>query len=437
MKGLFLCIATLFLACSVGAQTVKMSLQEALAEGVSNRLEMKARQLEIQIAQGADAKLRAGWMPQVQGNVDVRYNTQLQKSVLPIGEFGIPGTPSDATKTVAFGVPFQSLVGIDVSQKIYDPARATDKRLNLAQIGVQGAFLEQDVLGVKAQIAAAYYNLLLEQENLQLAVAALDRRQTQFNTAAVRFQNGALLQDDLDRTALDLSSARLQQKQATQNVLLAQSQLAYRLQLPAGETITPADSLVGLLDRIQVRNAAANAIERPEITAEKLQRDINGLNAAREKMALRPQVSAYGNVSLLGLDDQFSTFNYVGLRVKAPLYDGRLARLNADEFRLRQQINDVNISRLEADIAWAVQSARVKVEQALENLQESQQNLATARQLLRTAQNRYDNGALVPADLKDSEYSLQEAENRYRSAVYQVLSADLEYRQATGDFNGF
>lgn len=101
------------------AQT--LTLPEAIELGLKNRSELKTQALQLQLDQEQDAKIKTSWLPQVSASGDLRYYAILQKSVLPIGEFGLPGISPDATTTVAFGVPFNTSVGIDASQKIFDP----------------------------------------------------------------------------------------------------------------------------------------------------------------------------------------------------------------------------------------------------------------------------------------------------------------------------
>jgi outer membrane protein TolC len=58
--------------------------------------------------------------------------------------------------------------------------------------------------------------------------------------------------------------------------------------------------------------------------------------------------------------------------------------------------------------------------------------VALAQQILETDRIRYEKGTLLLADLKNTEYSLQNAETNYLNSVYQFLIALVRYKKAAG-----
>ena len=119
-----------FILIFSGLDAQKITLEEATRRAIDHRQELKTQALQIRIAAAQNDRLRAGWLPQVSASADLRWNTQLQTNILPIGEFGIPGIPPGATREVAFGTHFNNLLGIQADQKIYDGHRKIDRALN-------------------------------------------------------------------------------------------------------------------------------------------------------------------------------------------------------------------------------------------------------------------------------------------------------------------
>jgi outer membrane protein len=72
----------------------KITLNEAIQKGIENRIELKTQALNIQIASSENNKIKAKWLPQVSASGDVRWNTQLQTTVLP---FALPGSTESQT----------------------------------------------------------------------------------------------------------------------------------------------------------------------------------------------------------------------------------------------------------------------------------------------------------------------------------------------------
>jgi len=167
---------------------------------------------------------------------------------------------------------------------------------------------------------------------------------------------------------------------------------------------------------------------------------LNGLNAQKQRAKNWPTLAAYGNYSVLQLADQFNPFqsgtwfpfNYVGLRLNVPIFDGGQARLAAKDYRIRQQINRNTVEKFRAEFDYEAKSAFKQMTQARLDIGETQKNVALAQQILATDQLRFDKGTLTLSDLKNAEFSLQNAENNYLTSVYNFLVALVRYKKAVG-----
>lgn len=418
----------------------KITLAEALQLGVQNRPELKTQQLEVQLAAGENDKIRAQWLPQISGSVDLRWNTQLQTSVLPIGEFGLPNTPADAVREIQIGRPFNNALSLQADQKLYDANKKIDRQINAAAVEGQQITLAQQEINIRYAITEAYFTALFNRERVLLASQATERAELNLRTAQAQLRDGVALQNDVDRLALDLSNAQLTRKKAGQDLALSFDNLRYQLRLPPEAAVEPAENLDELL-KANSRLPLSRTAERVEIKSENNLLEINALNQKKQLARYRPTVSAYGNYTMLQLHDQpnpFATgtwfpFNYIGVRANIPIYDGRQAKLAARDFDLRQQINRSKLERLKADFDFETQSQFYVVQQTQLDLEESRKNIALARQIFESDRFRFEKGVLRQNDLKNTEFSLQTAENNYLNAVYNYLVAQLKYQKASGN----
>ena len=422
-----------------GLNAQKITLEEATRRALENRQELKAQALQVRIAQAANDKVRAQWLPQVSGTADFRWNTQLQTTQLPLGQFGIPGIDPSVTKEVAFGAPFNNTAGIQAEQKIYDGTRKIDRTLNDVQVMNAQNQLAQQQIDIRRAVAEAYYAVLYHREKVKLAEQTLVRNQVNLESGQTRLKNGTALKNDVDRLALDVSNAQLSLKKARQDLALSLDNLRYLIRADAGETLEPAEDLAALM--AAGNTDLSDSIEtRPEIQAEEISLQINDLTQKKELAQRRPTISAYGTYSVLQLHDEFNPFasgtwypyNYLGVRFEVPIYNGKQAKLAASDYELRSQINRLNLEKLKSDFNYELQSARKTLEQAQLDLEESKKNIDLARQIFETDAFRFKQGVLLQNDLKNSELSLQTAENNYLAAVYNWLVAELGYRKAAG-----
>lgn len=422
------------LSAATYAQTI--TLDEAIAQGLRNRPELKAQEVQIRIAEGEKDKLRAQWLPQLSASADLRWNTELQTSVLPIGQFGLPGVPSDATQEIQIGVPFNNALGVQAEQKIYDANRRIDRQINAAQVESRQIALSQETRDIRFAITEAYYAAVFNREKRELARQALDRAQLNLRTAENQLQAGAALPNDVDRLALDVSNAQLALKKVEQDYALSVKRLQYQMGAAPDGSLQLSENVAALLtDTVLLVNRIE---QRPEILSENIALRLNALNREKQLARRLPTVSAYGNYTLLQLSETFNPvaadtwfpYSFIGVKASVPIFDGRQASLSAREFALRQDVNRYNLDRLRANFNFEATAQASAMEQARLDVQESLKNVALARQLLSTDQLRFEQGVLKQTDLKNSEFALQTAENNYLNAVYAYLVARLNYEKS-------
>jgi outer membrane protein TolC len=272
---------------------------------------------------------------------------------------------------------------------------------------------------------------LYQQEKVKLAQQTLDRAKVNLDNGNIRLTNGKALINDINRLALDVSNAELSLRKTQQDNALAWSELKYRMQVPEETNLVLAETLPLLLKNNTNLDATIN---NTTIKSEQIALTDNQLQIEKSLKQNAFSVSAYGNFSLLALNENISPFSYVGVKVSKPLYDGKLAKLTAEDFTIKQQINQINLEKIQSDLNFELKTARKKVEQAQLDLLESEKNTTLARQIYQTDQLRFEQGALLQNDLKSSELSLQTAENNYLIAIYNILLASLEVKKVTGNW---
>lgn len=412
-----------------------LTLEQAVQRGLENRIELKSQNLNVQIASTENEKVKARWLPQVSGSADLRWNTQLQTTVLP---FALPGSGESQTE-IKLGRPFNNTFILQAEQKVYDANRKIDRAVNDTQVEAQKNNLAQIRINLRQAITEAYYNGVFAKERLNLSALALQRANSYFEVGQARFDQGAILKNDLDKLELDVSNARLAQTKNQQDYDLALIALQY--QLNTNDKVEPVEDLQAIFNYSQIIENQSNIEKRTEIKAEELNLRLNQLNAQKQLARNKPMVSAYGNYSFFQLAETFNPFekgtwfpaNYVGIRASVPIFDGRQARLAANDFKVRQQINTLNTERLRNDFSYESKSTWNTLQQSKLNLEEARKNIALAQRILETDKFRFEKGVILLSDLKNTEYSLQSAENQYLSSIYNFLIASVRYRKASGN----
>ncbi len=409
------------------AQNQTVSLETAVTTALQNRIELKTQTLRTQIAAAQDAKIKAAWQPQVNASADLRYNAVLQKSVIPIGKFGFPNVPSDEVATVAFGTPFNGLIGVDATQKIYDANTAIDRKINANQMAIEQNNTAKTKKDIKNNVIASYCAAIFAHEKLRFANNTVARQAANIKAITTKINNGTALANDLLRIEIENVNAKLGLKKAQEDADFSLRKLQHEMQ--SDKPVVIGDSLTSVLQAIEVETAALNAqtTATTDILAQNLLEKSNELSAEKALKRNSPTVSAYANASAQALNLNIAPFAYLGVRASVPLYDAKQAQLAAADFKLQQDINASNIQQLQRDHAFEQETARFNLAQAKDALAATQTIVKTNESIYNNDKFRFKNNDLTENDLKTTEFALQTAENNYLTALYNVLIAELNF----------
>lgn len=418
-------------------QAQTLSLEEAMNKAVQHNYDLKNQALNISLSENDAAKTRTRRQPTVNANGDFRYNPILQTSVIPGDAFGQQNAEDQRIK---FGTNFNVLFSIEGNYKILDPVYQTDIAINQAEANVQSATLRKNTAQVKLDAATAYYEILLQQTQVELANNRLRRAQDLLEVSKIRQELGAALPVDVQKSELDVQNAQALLTQA-QNVLeRARLNLARQMGIAYENSSKLQDNLLNInTDTVQIPIVNAAVIDlKPEILEAQQQLKINELQLQRENKLYLPSLSLYGNLSAqhlsnnLAVWDKWFPFAYLGAQVSVPLYDGGLKNRNKEGFQLQTQINQNNLSRLREELTYELQSATIDLKNAISQLQDAAQNLQNARAIQNIDQTRYQEGALLFADFRNTEFSLRESETNFLAASQNYLLAQLRWLNANG-----
>jgi outer membrane protein len=211
-----------------------------------------------------------------------------------------------------------------------------------------------------------------------------------------------------------------------------------------GVTETAVIEIKGDLAEMLAKSTAMHAMQfdsRPEIKTEENNIKFNALNIEKQMAKNKPTISAYGNYSLLQLNknpnffasDTWFPFNFLGVKLNMPIFNGKQSALNAVDYKIQQEINRNDIQKLKEDFEQEAKTSKKLMAQATLDLEQTKKNIKLAESIYGIDKFRFEKGVITYADLITTEYSLKQAENNYLNAAYNFLQAELKFRKATGN----
>jgi len=436
MKSLLTFSLLLVMSLALQAQEYKLSLSEAVALGLQNKVAIKNQQVTVQLAENEEAKARTKNLPQVSANFDARINTQLQTQVISPEATG--GSATADPIRAQFGTKYYNVFAINANQNIYNPAIRHDKKVTKERTELEKLNLEKNENDAIVSISEAYLDAVYKKTKWEASQFNYQVSHDKFLQGQTQFTNGTKLKIDFDKDKLDVRNARQSSRNDSSTYQLAIRYLVNELSLPMGATVL-------LTELFENEETISTPIEettpnRVELRTEMQQLSIYQLNKESQKAAYLPTVSLFANYTVQQFNNTFdptdgkfwSPYNYLGLRIEFPIFDGLLKEKNKKEFAYRIEQTENNVRQLTQQINYEIQSARWEYENAAENYKLALENYEISKEILKTDLVRLDAGAILPVEAKNSEYAMLTAQSNYLNGLYQFLLARLKLQKAMG-----
>jgi outer membrane protein len=434
MKRIFI-IPLILVAANSFAQTSSLSLNDALKIAVTNRYELKIQKANTAISQKQSQEVTTRFLPQITSDLDVRYNTKLQTNVLP-------GTLFNSTedKRIQMGTTYNTLWGFNLNQTIFNPTNIQDKKIADLQVAFQKHNETITEINIKQEVTEAYFAVLLWKERLKLSEKNLTKTEELYQVAVNQRSQGRATVYDVQRTNIDIENAKATHEQNKKSYQLAISDLLYKMDSKDVPDLVLTDSITNLAQEYTQTLSGNQAVNRTELTQQKIQIDINNQNAKKQNWGWMPTLSLYANYSLQYLNNKFSPFgsdnwypyNYLGIKASFPIFDGGLKSRTKQEYQLRTEAAKIQYDKLQKDYNQEVTNTRTTLDNSLSDLNYQKKNLELIEELYKIDTERFKNGAIKQSDLSTTNYTLQQTQTNYINAVYSYLIAVVRYKKANG-----
>lgn len=414
-----------------------ISLQFALDNAIKHRNEIKMQQLNADNSANEISKANSKLLPQLTSDIDARYNGRLQTNIIPGEAFGAIGSPA---RKVAFGTKYNTLVSFNLTIPIYNPTDFSDRKIARVQAAYDQMNVQKSETDVKADVMQSYFNGLINKEKLKLSKINMDQALSVYMMAQDQLKKGIITTNDLEKNRIDYENARSDYNKNSNTYHLALADLVYRMGLDYHDDPVQTDSLSGLYTQYANIMEDNRPSKRVELKMQKLQEDIYGENIKKQNKSYLPTLSAYGNFTAQNLNNSFTPFsngslypyNYVGIRMSIPVFDGFLKARTKRGDRLQLESARVNTDKLTRDYAYEVKSSCTALLNDLQEMNNQQNNLKHALSLYQTDADGYRRGVIKPSDLSATYYTLQQTQNNYLNAIYSYLLDVVNYKKALG-----
>ena len=443
-----------------------LSIDQAVRIALRQNRDVQTGRLALEEAEGRVKEAWSNVYPSFDFNASYQRNLSPTITFLPLSIVD-PDAEEGEFFPAKFGADNQWNSTISMEQPIFEAAA-------FIGVGAAGRYksLQEEMLrglsqGVVTRVRMAYYQLLLQQEQLRLIENSVARvRESLQETQAL---NRAGLASDYDVLRLEVELANLEPnlRRAENAVHQGQRQLSLELDLPHEQAVAVEGSLAEMDVFSLEGNTAANrnvitfasfwdesteAVERAISMAEDLRSDLKQLQLTEslrktemrlEQVEYFPRITLFGNYIInaqadgdpkfFGGKDAYRAYGRnIGVRVSLPIFQGfrRDARIDQKRSALRQAETRTRLGEDQARLE--VQNLLEQTEEALLRARGQNRAVAQAQRGFEIASAQYREGLSSQLELTDAEVALRQSEFNYAQAVYDFLVARAQLDQATG-----
>lgn len=404
----------LFSVAAAEAETLKLSLRDAMSMALENNSQIKAARFNSQAASHGIDSANSRYWPAVSFEETLAAsnsptNTFMMK--LDEGRFTQNDFQISSLNNPSAAHDFKT--ALSIQQPLFVPSLAPLKELAVKDAQKSELELEAARQGMAFQVFQKYLEILKDDAQVKAADKAVADARENMRLATVRTASGVGLRSDELRSRTHLSSVEQQNISAYNNLTLARMKLALLIGLPEDQMF----EVSGELDRVvvpdmseQVMNKALeNRVEVRQSQAD-LDKSAAALSLARSEYL--PTVGAFASYQLNAKDAPFTSDNdawNAGVSLKWQLFDG--FRTNSERKRAvsGQSAAREMMESTKKEVRYQLRESYVRRQEAGKRLEVSRHSVLDAEETVRLLGRRYENSLATMVELLDAQTALNQA----------------------------
>lgn len=410
----------------------EFSLKQAQDYAVENYYLSVNSEIDIQKSKSKIWEITAMGLPQAELGGSYRYAVDLEF------DFDLSqGIPPGQDFIAAFAADNITQGRAQINQLLFDGSyvvglQAAKKYHEFSKVGK-----EKTDNDVRNMVASSYYFVLVTEENLKLLERSFQTIQKSFKDLKVLFEQGFIEETELDQLELMKSDMESSMQSAYQTKDVALKMLKLNMGLELRDTIDLKDSLVNIVEQINLQTLLAQEFDQfgnPDLRLMEVQRDLLALDLKRYKWERLPTIASFYQAQGTAYQFEWDWLKdatwydqqNIGLSVSMPIWS------SGKQTSIIKQAQ-LELKKMENKLAYAIKAMSVKYKNALNNLSAKSVNLDNAKRSLSIAGKIYSRTQIKHKEGLSSSFELSQIKNqalqsqgKYIQALLNLLNAKSE-----------
>ena len=449
----------LLTANAFAQQKNEFSIKQAVDYALKNATQVKNALLDIKVQEQVNRQITSAAYPQVNASAGFTHFPNIAVQSLPnfIGPATYQVLVDEAVKNgsgntitfpaggfgniqAQFGVPWVANAGVDVSQLLFDGQVFVGLMARGVVLDYYKKITEVTQEQIKANVMKIYYQLVVGKNQLASLDANIERFEKLLKDTKEIYKNGFAEKLDVDKVTVQLNNIKTEKEKIVNALSAGNSGLKFLLGMPQKETLVLADTLTETVLKDNILNGSYDYKDRKEFQLLSVAEKLGGYNIRRYKLSKLPTVAAFGSYSKNAQRSKFNFFNndqwfttsVIGVKISVPLFDGFKKNALIQQSRYELQKTQNNIEQLKQNIDYDVEQSRIKMTSALLTMDNQKQNITLAENVYNTTKKKYEQGLGSNQEIYNAQTELKVAQTNYYSALYDAISAKIDWLKAAG-----
>ena len=425
-KVLILLILIVPWATLVRAQKI-LTLKECYEKAMTANAISGEKDAYTKISRLNDDNLTKGWLPTLDANGSILYNSSVVDMSSALGSLPIPGIAS-AIKPLPHE---QYKVTVDINQTIYDGGAIKGARdLEKTELSVNEKQTETDLYKLRGQINSFYFNLLLIARQKELLNNFLELITKRLSSMQSALNNGVIIKSDID--VLTAEKIKLEQ-QLSENEIRKVSLLKVLSDITGSEIDASTEFVLPSLS-----GELTNELSRPELQLfdlrkEQLNASIKMIDAKRMPKAFGFATLGYGNPPGSNFfKDQFAPYYILGAGIKWNIFDWNKSKNEKQVITIQEGMIDSRKTDLTDNLKRLLESKNAEIN-SLKGLIETDSGLiALRKRITASAESQYQNGTITATEYLNELNSEHQTMINFEIHKINLAVAKIEYLNISG-----
>ncbi len=438
MKTYFIFIYCLYFSLTTKMQAQNVyTLQQCIDYTIKNNSGLRMATNDVDIAYARKREGQSAYLPQIYGQLKWDDNLKLQATQFPSMTLGGITIPE---QTLQIGNKYNTTAGLQLDQMIFNWSYI--QGIKAIQPGYEIAKLKKEKTQQELvyNTVAAYYTILLINENEKLLVQSEERLVKTLPILKLQKEKGVIRQIDVDKVQVNYNNILIQKDILLSNKEVALNNLKYSMGMPLDSNFVIDTAYSKEVTDAKNYADTSNVKNRIELQLMRKNIELQSILQKRITAGYMPQISFYARYGANAFGSKFSKsftnwhdFAAMGISLDIPIFDG--LRTNS---ALRQ--SKLNISNLKEDLKQKEEgmklqliNANTQLENSVKNLDINKSNIRLAKNVLDVTTVQYQKGVISYTDWMSAEYGYKEAEQNYMNSLVKYIQSKLEADRANNN----